>query len=243
MSFLRRLFLREPDPGVIEVTHEGIAYRIVVRRMARARRFTLRVRTASRDVVLTLPERSRLSDAKAFAERHGAWIATRLARLPEVKPIAPETSVPLRGAPHAIVHTGKVRGLPCLVGQEIHVGGDPAFTARRVRDFLMREAQRDLEDATRRHAEALGVTFAKVIVRDQTTRWGSCSSTGTISYSWRLILAPPFVLNYLAAHEVAHLREMNHSQRFWRLVRGLDPEMDKAKAWLRAHGSELHRWG
>ena len=114
---------------------------------------------------------------------------------------------------------------------------------RRVRDYLKREAKRDLEAASRLAAQGLGIKIGRVSVRDQSSRWGSCSSTGVLSYSWRLILAPPFVLDYLAAHEVAHLVELNHSRRFWRLVDGICPHMRRAKAWLDAHGSDLHRYG
>jgi len=112
-----------------------------------------------------------------------------------------------------------------------------------VRDYLKREAKRDLDAASRLAAMALGVEFRRISVRDQTSRWGSCSSTGVLSYSWRLIFAPPFVLEYLAAHEVAHLVEMNHSRRFWRLVEHICPHVGRAKTWLDAHGGDLHRYG
>ncbi len=112
-----------------------------------------------------------------------------------------------------------------------------------MRDYLKREAKHDLETASKTAAQALGVAISRVSVRDQVSRWGSCSSTGVLSYSWRLILAPSFVLEYLAAHEVAHLIEMNHSRRFWRLVERIYPDLKRAKAWLDAHGAELHRYG
>jgi predicted metal-dependent hydrolase len=128
------------------------------------------------------------------------------------------------------------RRLICVAGEAPHV-------ARRIGDFLKREARRDLEAASRRYAQRLGVSVKRVSVRDQVSRWGSCSTTGVLSYSWRLILAPPFVLDYLAAHEVAHLIEMNHSQRFWRLVERLCPAMQRAKTWLDVHGTDLHRYG
>ncbi len=110
-------------------------------------------------------------------------------------------------------------------------------------DFLKREAKSDLEAASRRAAEQLGVSIKRVSIRDQSSRWGSCSTTGVLSYSWRLILAPPFVLDYLAAHEVAHLIEMNHSRRFWRLVARICPHVTRAKTWLDVHGGNLHRYG
>jgi predicted metal-dependent hydrolase len=123
------------------------------------------------------------------------------------------------------------------------VAGEAPHIHRRVRDFLQREAQRDLEAASRRVAEMLGVAIKRVSVRDQASRWGSCSSTGVLSYSWRLILAPPHVLDYLAVHEVAHLVEMNHSPRFWRLVDRLCPDAERAKVWLDVYGNDLHRYG
>ncbi|CEJ16167.1 hypothetical protein BN1110_06519 [bacterium YEK0313] len=243
MSIVRRLFQREPDPATIPVTHEGIVYEVAVRRMAQARRFTLRVRTASRDAVLTMPQRARFADARDFAERHGGWIAARLGRIPETLDFVPGAVVPLRGAGHTVVHRADRRGTVWVENGEIHVAGDAAFVARRVQDFLKREAKKDLELATRHHAAALGVKVTRITMRDQASRWGSCSSTGAINYSWRLILAPPFVLDYLAAHEVAHLREMNHSARFWRIVRDLCPGLEPAKAWLRVNGAQLHRYG
>ena len=123
------------------------------------------------------------------------------------------------------------------------VAGDRAHLTRRVGDYLKRAAKHDLQAACRRYAADLGVAVKRVSVRDQTSRWGSCSSTGVLSFSWRLILTPPFVLDYLAAHEVAHLVEMNHSRRFWRLLLRLCPATHRAKVWLNVHGADLHRYG
>jgi predicted metal-dependent hydrolase len=125
----------------------------------------------------------------------------------------------------------------------ICVSGGERFGARRLGDWLRAEAKADLTRRTNFHAANLACEPKRISVRDQSTRWGSCSSTGTISYSWRLIFAPQFVLDYVAAHEVAHLREMNHGPRFWRLVRDTMPDMHKARAWLKLNGAELHRFG
>jgi predicted metal-dependent hydrolase len=125
----------------------------------------------------------------------------------------------------------------------ICVAGEPPHLDRRIGDFLKREARRDLEAAAGRYAAKLGLAIKRISVRDQSSRWGSCSNTGVLSFSWRLILAPAFVLNYLAAHEVAHLKELNHSPRFWRLVGKLDADYERAKAWLDVHGTDLHRYG
>jgi len=125
----------------------------------------------------------------------------------------------------------------------ICVSGGEQHGPRRLADWLRAQARADLTQCTRHHAANLNCNPKRISVRDQSTRWGSCSSTGTISYSWRLIFAPNFVLDYVAAHETAHLREMNHGPRFWRLVRETMPDMYKAKSWLKQHGAELHRFG
>ncbi len=239
---------RAPAPQAIEIAFDQAVFRVLVRRNRQARRYTLRIQTATREVVLTMPTRGSIREAHGFAQRHGAWIAARLQRLPQATPFRDGEVVPLRGEPHRIAHRRGVRGtvtialgeggekLLCVAGEAPHVG-------RRVRDFLKREAKADLEAASRRAAERLGVPIRRVSVRDQSSRWGSCSTTGVLSYSWRLIMAPPDVLDYLAAHEVAHLLEMNHSRRFWQVVDRLCPHAGKAKAWLAAHGADLHRYG
>jgi predicted metal-dependent hydrolase len=125
----------------------------------------------------------------------------------------------------------------------ICVSGGHLHGARRLSDWLRTEAKTDFTESVSRHAAHLGVRPKRITVRDQSSRWGSCSATGTLSFSWRLIFAPDFVLDYVAAHEVAHLREMNHGPRFWRLVRETMPDMQKARAWLKQRGAELHRFG
>lgn len=241
------LFRRTSEPSAITVGFDGEIYPVRLRRHHQARRYTLRIHAANREVVLTMPPRGSVKQAKEFAQRHGAWIAARLRRLPDTVPFAHGTLLPLRGVDHRIEHRKGTRG---TVWVETHmdnpllcVAGGAPHVPRRVRDYLKREARRDLEVASRAAAQALEVDIRRVSVRDQSSRWGSCSSTGVLSYSWRLILAPPFVLEYLAAHEVAHLIEMNHSQRFWRLVERICPEMGRAKVWLDAHGAGLHRYG
>jgi predicted metal-dependent hydrolase len=207
----------------------------------------LRIHAASREVVLTIPPRGSIRQAREFAQRHGAWIAARLRRLPDAAPFTHGALVPLRGLEHRIDHRPSARGAVWIEVQAnerlLCVAGEGPHLPRRVHDFLKREAKRDLEAASRLAAQTLGVKIRRVSVRDQSSRWGSCSSTGVLSYSWRLIFAPPFVLDYLAVHEVAHLVEMNHSRRFWRLVERVCPDMGRAKAWLDAHGADLHRYG
>lgn len=244
-----RLFQRQAtDPAAhFDVAHDGAVYRVALKRVVSSRRFTLRVRTATRDVLLTMPSRSSLKAAREFAERHAAWIGARLARLPQPVAFEPRAVAPLRGVDHRIVHRPGERGVVWLETSErgplICVAGERPHVARRVADFLKREARRDIEAAVARHSKKLGVTPRRIVLRDTVSRWGSCSSTGGLNFSWRLILAPPFVLDYLAAHEVAHFVHMNHSPLFWKLTRRLHPETDRAEAWLKIHGSNLHRFG
>ena len=123
------------------------------------------------------------------------------------------------------------------------MSGDKPHIPRRVADYLKREARKDIEAAVDRHAARLGVAPRRITLRDTVSRWGSCSSTGALNFSWRLILAPPEVLDYLAAHEVAHIVHMNHSPMFWKLTRRLFPETEQAEVWLKTHGASLHRFG
>ncbi len=242
------LYRRPSEPQTIEVVFGGSVYAVCLRRHRQARRYTLRIQAATREVILTIPPRGTLKEAREFAQKHGGWIAARLGRLPEAAPFAHGVVVPLRGLPHRIAHRHGARGTVWTeqgAGGEwqLCVAGHAAHVDRRLDDFLRREAKRDLEAASRRFARDLGLAIRRVTVRDQSSRWGSCSTTGMLSFSWRLIMAPGHVLDYLAAHEVAHLVEMNHSAKFWRLVHRLCPDHARAKAWLDAHGADLHRYG
>ncbi len=242
------LYRRPSEPQAIGVVFGQSVYLVRVRRHRQARRYTLRIQSVTREVILTIPPRGTLREARDFAQRHGSWIAARLGRLPKAAPFAPGVVVPLRGVPHRITHRPSARGtvwtemdatgdhLLCVAGEVPHVD-------RRIGDFLRREAKRALEAVSLRFAAEIGVKVKRISVRDQASRWGSCSTSGALSFSWRLILAPSYVLDYLAAHEVAHLVEMNHSPRFWRLVQRLCPHHERAKVWLDVHGTDLHRYG
>jgi len=242
------LYRRPSEPQAIEVIFDRSIYLVRLRRHRQARRYTLRIAAATREVMLTMPPRGTLKEAREFAQKHGGWIAARLGRLPEAVRFAHGIAVPLRGVAHRIAHRRGARGTVWVEADDdgeplLCVAGEAPHIDRRVGDFLRREAKRDLEAASLRFARQLGVGIRRVSVRDQASRWGSCSTAGVLSYSWRLILAPAFVLDYLAAHEVAHLVEMNHSARFWRLVKRLCPDHERAKVWLDVNGSDLHRYG
>lgn len=249
--------LRRSDVGVqrhatIDLKSIDETIRVNLRRVTGAKRFTLRVRMATRDVVLTIPYRASISSAREFAERHVAWIGARVRRLPRPVLFEPGIIIPVGGESHTIEHRPSAQGgvwIEQAPGDgltpewRLCVSGHAEHVPRRVADFLRREAQRRLRDAVQAHAGRIDVTIRRISVRDTTSRWGSCSVSGALSFSWRLILAPHFVLDYLAAHEVAHRVHLDHSPKFWALTRSLAPATDRAEAWLKAHGAELHRYG
>jgi predicted metal-dependent hydrolase len=248
MAFVARR-AAEPLPDSLEVATASGVMAVDLRRHPRARNYTLRVAGPARPPVLTMPKRGSLNEARRFLDRHLGWLERQVEKQPQPLPIADGAVVPLRGVPHVVRHAPATRGTVAIVPTDISgmpalvVAGDAAHLRRRVLDFLKREAKRDLEWAVIRHTLKLGVRAKAVRLRDQSTRWGSCSPDGHLSFSWRLVLAPAFVLDYLAAHEVAHLRELNHSHRFWHLCAALAPQSDMARAWLRANGATLHAVG
>jgi len=247
MILARLRAARPPEPGHIVVPHGTGSFTVALKRSSTARRYTLRVCSGSGAIVMTLPAKADLRTASDFAARHTGWIAARLARLPEMIAMEPGATVPFRGVPHRIEHRPGMRGAVRVeTGADgapvIAVSGLPEHARRRVSDFLKREAGKDLAAAVSRHAAALGVVVSGITLRDTRSRWGSCTSAGRLNFSWRLIMAPPFVLDYLAAHEATHRREMNHSNRFWRLLKEICPATDEAEAWLDRNGPGLHRY-
>ncbi len=240
----------EPLPLVLAAAAaEGLPGETQVRwrRSARARRVTLRIDARSASVVVTLPPRAARRQGIALLSVHAAWVAERLAALAPHLPLAPGAEVPLGGAPHVVRYAP---GQPAPAGAPawlepgaIVVAGAEATVAKRVAEFLKAEARRRIAVLSRGHAAALGVKVRGVRLKDTRSRWGSCAPDGTLAFSWRLVMAPDWVLDYVVAHEVAHLKELNHSDRFWALVAGLTPHRDAAVAWLKAHGPGLLRIG
>lgn len=235
---------RSTPPKTTALVIDGAEVSIAVKVSARARSFRLSLPASG--PMLTLPERARWADAEAFLHRHRHWLAARLPRAAVPQRLEAGALIPLRGVPHRVVGTGALRGRAEIVenpdGPELRMPGDAAHLQRRLYDWLKKEALADLNRQSLLHAQTLGVTVKQVRLRSQSSRWGSCSSTGTINYNWRLILAPPHVLDYVAAHEVAHLVEMNHSPAYWATVTRTLPDMEQGKAWLKAHGRDLMAW-
>ncbi|WP_333793181.1 M48 family metallopeptidase [Hyphomicrobium sp.] len=240
---------RRPASATLTNNNIGdIGAPVEVRRHPGARRLTLRVSRTRRMVIVTLPVQCDLNEADSFITRNIDWVRARLDSLPDPVPFTDGVFIPLRGEAHRVVFTGPSRRGPVERHvtesyPELRVAGREEHAPRRLRDWLMKEAHRSLDERVRFHAKRLGVTAKRIAVRDQTSRWGSCSTTGVLSFSWRLVMAPPDILDYVAAHEVAHLREMNHGPRFWELVAKTMPGLEEAKRWLQIYGMDLHRYG
>ncbi|WP_029058241.1 M48 family metallopeptidase [Stappia stellulata] len=237
----------DPLPDALDLTLGARSLTVRLVRNSRAKRYILRVPASGGDPVLTVPARGTLETAKAFAERQRDWLSAQLEKRADTAPFAEGACVPLRGVEHVIEAAEGVRGLVRIretaAGPVLSVPGGPDHLPRRLRDWFKGQARKDLEAAVARHADALGRAPAGITLRDTRSRWGSCSATGNLSFSWRLVLAPPTILDYVAAHEVAHLAEMNHGPDFWRLCRNLAPQTDEARVWLRQKGGTLHLYG
>lgn len=214
--------------------------RVLLRRSPRARRFSLRVSGLDGRVTLSLPKGASMRAGVAFVREREDWIRSHLARAPDkVRPVF-GTVIPFEGMDLTIT-PGSGRA-PRIDGAQLRVPGDDTTLARRVESFLKLAARDRLARASDHYAAQLGTPYNRITLRDTRSRWGSCSTGANLMYSWRLIMAPPSVLSYVAAHEVAHLAEMNHSPAYWRVLGGLYPDYAAQKAWLREHGHSLHAW-
>ncbi|MBL8672448.1 MAG: M48 family metallopeptidase [Alphaproteobacteria bacterium] len=239
---------QEPAP-ICTVQHGGRAVPVHAKRHERARRIILRVDAARDRVELVLPMRSSMRSGMTFLQSKQDWLAERLAEIPARVPLADGALVPVRGQQHAIRHRAGTQGGAWIQPAgaegmpEIHVAGRDEHVARRVIDLLRVEARRDLVARTRDTAAKLGRNMPRVTLRDTVSRWGSCSRSAGIAYCWRLIMMPDFVRDYVVAHEVGHLDELNHSSRFWAIVDRLTPHRAAACAWLQEHGTSVHRYG
>ncbi len=214
-----------------------------LRRNRRSRRLILSLDAAEGVFRLTLPTGVPVSEGLDFAAQKRRWILARLDELAPRVPFAPGAEIPLLGRPHRIVHEPLGRRGVWREDGAIHACGFREHLARRIEDFLKREARAQMLPRVHEKAGRIERPVARVSLRDQRSRWGSCTSDGVISLSWRLVLAPEEVLDYVVAHEVAHLIHQDHGRAFWRLVGDLTPAVSSSRRWLRAHGSELYRYG
>ncbi len=213
----------------------------------RASRITLKVKPSDREVTVIVPGIRSLPKAKRFVKQQRDWIEVQLEALPPAQPFEPDAPILFEGEIYRLVHAG-TRGHPRISREtrEIIVPAPDGTFEGRVKRLLIREARDRLTEATLKYAHMVDRPVEKIQVRDTSSRWGSCitrGGKGHISYSWRLVSAPKFVLDYVAAHECAHMIEANHSPAYWAVVARIFPEFKTAKHWLRQNGAYLHAVG
>lgn len=224
------------------VTKSGESINVRFEVNPKARRLILRLDERNREAVAVAPSRRKIAEAAEFARDRVEWIAQHLQALPQQVILQAGAEFMLRGAPCIVSLDGPGRLANLQIGppQTLRVPGEKETVGKRIERFLRKTAKQDLSDAVIRYCDRLDVEARRVTVKDTRTRWGSCTSDGRLAFSWRLIMAPPAILDYVAAHECAHLLEMNHSPAFWAHVTKCRPDWKKERAWLRKYGRDLH---
>jgi len=235
---------RKPLSSALVIHGRAVPVRLRINR--RAKRLIVRVDPGDGAVVVTAPSQAAAPEALAFAASRSDWIAEQMARAPGRVAFAPGVEAPYRGRLHLLAHEAEQRapvrraaGAP----PRLIVGGARPHMGRRLEDWMKRQARAALAGRVAEHARAMRRPVKRISIRDPQTRWGSCSAEGALSFSWRLIMAPDHVLDYVAAHECAHLAHMHHGPAFWRAVERLIGDPEPAKAWLRSEGAKVHRYG
>lgn len=245
MTATPRIAKREAtrEPGEERLALGGVETPVRWRRSERARRVSVRIDAPSGTVVVTLPRRASRQTGLGLLREHADWVRSRLDALPRAIRFAAGATVPVGGVPHLVRHAPEGRGGAWLEPGVIIVSGDAAFLPRRLGDFLRAEARRRLGALAAAISGGAGLCPRRISIKDTRTRWGSCTSGGTVMFNWRLVMAPGEVQHYVVAHEIAHLRHMDHGAAFWALVAALTPHEAFAEDWLRRHGAGLLRIG
>lgn len=213
---------------------------VVLRFSRRARRLSLRVSRLDGRVTLTVPHKMKRDEVMAFATERADWVRGHLAQTVQSEHVGLGTILPIEGQEVEVL-TAPIRS-PRIEDGQLLIPQNARVPGATVEAFLKTLARDRLSVATERYAAALGRKITKLTLRDTRSRWGSCTSEGGLMFSWRLAMAPPAILDYVAAHEAAHLVEMNHSDAFWQVNARLCPDYQRHRAWLKTHGAALHRW-
>ena len=216
-----------------------------IRLNKKAQRLILRINDdAGRDTLLvTVPVGVTDDYVLNWLKTQEQWILGRLQSRPARVLFTDGQTIPFRGDNVIIHHRQKLRGTVCMDGETVSVAGRPEHLSRRLTDWLKKQARQTILKCVAEKSQILDLNYGRITVRDTRSRWGSCSSNGNLSFCWRLILAPDYVLDYVVAHEVAHLQEHNHSSKFWAVTDQLTDHTIQAKQWLKSHGESLHRIG
>ena len=229
-----------PNTHTIEIA--GREVELKIRRHPRARHLILRIDDAGEGAVITMPMRATVREALKMAKDKSDWIMNGLSACPKRKQFMDGAIIPFRGTDYVIRNPSNAMGVN-IIGGEIIVGGKPEHLARRLRDWLVKNARTEINSLVVEKTKLIDKKAGRITLRDTRTRWGSCGPTGNLNFSWRLILAPSYVLDYLVAHEVAHLVHHNHSNNFWQLAEKIAADMKSAHSWLDVNGKTLHSFG
>lgn len=214
---------------------------LTLRLSARARRMKLRVE-ANRSITLILPQGLSPSEGLSFIRQEQDWLCRNLRATQKPVFLEPGSVIPVYGEPHKIIHAPEKRGVVSRKDGEIHVSGNAAHVPRRLKDWAYRDIRKTVTEKVDGHTQKIQVTRGRISIRDQKSRWGSCSSAGNLNFSWRLFFMPDFVIDYITAHEVAHLVHLDHSKDFWKVTHLLCSEMEMAKQWLKQQGASVHKY-
>lgn len=234
---------KKSEPQVATIMVDGREVTITLKRHARARRMILRPDQSGVGASVTLPPGVSMASGIAFAEERALWLAKQFLRYDETVAFEDGAYVPYLGVEHEIRQSKARRGAVIQEDGMLFVTGQPEHLARRLTDWFKAQAREKISDLADEKTAALNIKRGRISIRDTRSRWGSCSSTGTLNFSWRLVMAPEWVLDYVVAHEIAHLIEHNHSPAFWAVVDTLSDHTKSAKKWLLDNGGQLHRYG
>lgn len=232
-----------PSTCWLEANPDGAAIALRVKKHPRARRISLRHDALRQEMILTLPRRASLEAGMRFAESKRGWMEKTLRNAQAAISFTEGAMIPLLGIEYKLCFTGTLRGLVTIKEGALYVPGASEHVTRRLTDWLKLRLRQEATRMVHAKAVELGKRIGRVSVREMRSRWGSCHSSGRMSFSWRLIFAPAFVLDYVASHEAAHLVHMHHGPRFWQIVEQLCPQWRKAYAWLKENGQSLYRYG
>lgn len=237
------VFFRPSPDAELTVRSGDLCIPVTIRRNPKAVRLTLRLAPRGDGAILTAPRSTSFRHLQSFLDEHRDWLIQTYRSVPKAIPLIDGAEVSFQGRTITLRNDPNHRGKGRLVGGTLVLGGKEPHFPRRVRDWLKTEARAKISALVREKTERSDLKAGRITIRDQVTRWGSCAANGNLAFSWRLICADPKVLDYVVAHEVAHLRHMNHSHEFWALADSLSEDMTFARGWLRDRGTELHRIG
>ena len=235
---------KKPSERSVEIKlASGKTTIIKIRRSSRVHRLALRILPSTGQAELVLPRHVSEQEGVTFLHQKIKWLDQRLIKYLKPVPFKDGETVPFLGEPLIIFHLNSIRRDIYREKGRLIVTGPKVRLSKAIHDWYRREGGAEITSRVKEKSEMLGKKYGRLTIRDTKSRWGSCSSKGNLNFSWRVVMAPPYVLDYLVAHEVAHLAEMNHSARFWDIVESLTDELQRGRRWLRHNGHELHRYG